>query len=166
MTDVTEPGEVDSGALRLPKYKPGDDPTWDKLGDGWQAIDGIVKDARIYVSWGTDEDGRSELTGILIEAPITGELLRAIPIGRLSRMPEAEPFDVTELEKLRRRPGEKPAEFAKRVAWQYKIFTQITPHPAKRMAEHSNVPVATVRRWIYDARLLGALPPGTPGRAG
>jgi hypothetical protein len=46
------------------------------------------------------------------------------------------------------------------------MFSQITHHPAKAMAEHSHVPVSTVRGWIREARLRGKLPPGTRGRAG
>ena len=44
--------------------------------------------------------------------------------------------------------------------------SQITSHPAKAIAEHSDVPGGTVHGWIHEARLRGKLPPGTKGRAG
>jgi hypothetical protein len=38
--------------------------------------------------------------------------------------------------------------------------------PATVIAEQTGAPVATVRRWIVNARQRGFLPPGRPGRAG
>ena len=38
--------------------------------------------------------------------------------------------------------------------------------PATVIAEQTGAPVATVRRWISNARQRGFLPPGRPGRAG
>lgn len=38
--------------------------------------------------------------------------------------------------------------------------------PATVIAEQTGAPVATVRRWIVNARQRGMLPPGRPGRAG
>ncbi|MFD9445918.1 hypothetical protein ACFWBR_35010 [Streptomyces sp. NPDC060006] len=38
--------------------------------------------------------------------------------------------------------------------------------PATAIAEQTGAPVATVRRWIGNARERGFLPPGRPGRAG
>lgn len=38
--------------------------------------------------------------------------------------------------------------------------------PATVIAEQTNTPVATVRRWISNARQRQFLPPGRPGRAG
>lgn len=38
--------------------------------------------------------------------------------------------------------------------------------PATVIAEQTGAPVATVRRWISNARQRGMLPPGRPGRAG
>jgi hypothetical protein len=155
------------GAMRLPTYQPGEDETWDRLGDAWQAVDGALEDARLYVTWVTHGDGRSELAGVCVTgAPVTGEMLRAIPVGRLSQLPGATPFDPSELAPLRRRGDDAAGEFSNRVAYYYKIFAQITPHPAKAIAEHSNVPVGTVRGWIHEARVRGKLPPGTRGRAG
>ena len=151
----------------MPNYEPGQDPSWDRLGKEWQRVDGAIDGARLYVTWTTHADGRSDLTGICVEGvPVTGEMLRSIPVGRLSRAHDAEPFDLAELTPLRRRHGENPDEFAARVAWYYRVFSQITPHPAKAIAQHSHIPVGTVRGWIHEARARGKLPPGTRGRAG
>lgn len=38
--------------------------------------------------------------------------------------------------------------------------------PATVIADQTGAPVATVRRWISNARQRGILPPGRPGRAG
>ncbi|MEU3033497.1 hypothetical protein [Streptomyces griseoaurantiacus] len=38
--------------------------------------------------------------------------------------------------------------------------------PAAAIAKQTGAPVATVRRWIVNARQRGMLPPGRPGRAG
>lgn len=164
MSDSPEP--VPRG-LRMPAYEPGQDETWDRLGKEWQRFDGVLDGARLYVTWVTHKDGRSELAGICIEgAPVTSELLRSVPVGRLLRAHDAESLDLAELQPLYRRKNESPDEFAGRVAWYYRVFSQITPHPAKSIAEHSHKPVGTVRGWIHEARARGKLPPGTRGRAG
>lgn len=151
----------------MPEYRPGHDETWDRLGDGWQLIEGAVEGARLYVSWVTQADGRTDLAGLCVEAsPVTGELLRSIPVARLGRLPAAERFDLSQLAPLHRGKDEAPGEFAGRVALYYGIFGQLSPYPAKAIAEHSRVPVGTVRSWIREARMRGKLPPGTRGRAG
>ncbi|MEU1303317.1 hypothetical protein [Streptomyces shenzhenensis] len=38
--------------------------------------------------------------------------------------------------------------------------------PAASIAKQTGAPVATVRRWVVNARQRGILPPGRPGRAG
>lgn len=167
VADVTEPQRQPDGALELPEYQPGQDETWDRLGKDWQAIEGAIDGARLYVTWAKRDDGRSELSGLCVQAsPVTSDLLRAIPVARLGRVPAAERFDVTELAPLRRRKDDAPEEFADRVAWYYRVFGQMTSHPAKAIADHSHVPVGTVRGWIREARMRGKLPPGTRGRAG
>jgi hypothetical protein len=159
--------QIPGDTLRLPEYHPGEDETWDKLGKEWQAVEGAINGTRLYVTWATDEDGRSELTGLCIQASaVTGELLRMIPVARLSRLPAAVRLNVAEIAPLRRRKDDAPEEFADRVAWYYRVFGQMTSHPAKAIAEHSHVPVGTVRGWIREARMRGKLPPGTRGRAG
>lgn len=152
--------------LSMPERVSGEDKTWDQLGVGWQAVDGVLTMKRLYVKWTEYEDGRTELTGLCIDGTsVTGELLRSIPVGRLALLRAAERIDLATLEPLLRR-NVAPRDFADQVARYYRAFSRVTPHPAKAMAEHSGVPVTTVHGWIHEARLCGKLPPGTRGRAG
>lgn len=145
-------------------YEPGTDEIWDRLGKEWRAVNGVMKDVHVYATWTTHEDGWTELSGLHIEArSLTSNLLRKIPVARLRRLPATEKPD---LAPLRRITGESPDEFATRVAECYRLFAQVTPHPAKAMAQQSHTPVGTVRGWIHEARARGKLPPGTRGRAG
>jgi hypothetical protein len=168
LADVSEPPRQPSdGALRLPDYVQGHDETWDRLGPDWRAVDGAIAGTRLYVTWETGENGRSELTGLCVTGqPITGEMLRAVPVSRLTRLPAAQQVDLSQITALHRSKNASPEEFAADVAWYYGVFGQLSPHPAKAIAEHSGVPVGTVRGWIREARMRGALPPGTRGRAG
>lgn len=75
-------------------------------------------------------------------------------------------------------PGEEPAplvkpegritdEFLKDLARTYGwLVASKNTAPATVIAEQAGAPVATVRRWISNARQRGFLPPGRPGRAG
>ncbi|MGW4423999.1 hypothetical protein [Streptosporangium sp. NPDC004631] len=67
---------------------------------------------------------------------------------------------------LPRPDGVDPEDFYKRVAGVYRLATMETARPAVRISEASGVPVATVRRWVNEARRRGFLPKGQPGRAG
>lgn len=157
----------------MPKRRQGEDDLWDRLGDDWQAIDGLHPDMRIYARWDTSGEGRPKVTGLCLTHPsITTELLRSILITRIAGIPVAAEKAMSEdeflnaLAPLRRSRNEDPDEFADRVAYYYRIFTQMTAKPAKEIADHSGVPVGTVRGWIREARLRGKLPPGTRGKAG
>lgn len=157
----------------MPKRTAGNDDLWDRLGDEWQAIDGIQADMRVYARWDTSGEGRAKITGLCVVHPsITSEELRAIPISRVAGLPAAAEHAMSQeefleaLDPLRRRKEDSPDEFADRVAYYYRVFTQMSTRPAKQIAEHSDVPVGTVRGWIREARLRGKLPPGTRGKAG
>lgn len=75
-------------------------------------------------------------------------------------------------------PGAKPAdlvrpdgritdEFLARLAETYRwLVSSGDTAPASTIADQTGAPVATVRRWIVNARQRGHLPPGRPGRAG
>lgn len=157
----------------MPRHEPGRDDLWDRLGDGWQAVEGVQPDMRLYVHWDKAGDGRPKISGLCITGPsITADALRSIPVGRLVNLATAAEGSMSrdeflsDLDPLRRSKGIDPDEFADRVAYYYRIFTGLSPRPAKEIAEHSGVPVATVRGWIREARLRGKLPPGTRGKAG
>lgn len=158
------------GGWYLPDYRPGDDETWDRLGDDWRAIEGLHEAGRVYVRWQND-GGRTHISGLCLDgAPITTDTLRSIPVGRLENLaatvmaPRMASTD--DLSPLTRERGSDPEEFAERVATYYRVFAAASDRPAKEMAEHSGVPVGTVRGWIREARLRGKLPPGRQGKAG
>lgn len=69
-------------------------------------------------------------------------------------------------EPLARPDGSDPDRFYAQVAAAYREFVAQSGAPAKYMAEEAGVPVASVHRWIHEARRRGFLPPARKGRAG
>lgn len=171
VTNVSDTEQTPDG-WTLPQREQGIDAFWDRLGEKWQAVDGVVESTRIYVLWDWS-NGRSQIAGLCVMGgPIRANTLRSIPIGRLENLPaaiaETMPRDrfLAELSPLMRGKDEAPEEFADRVAYYYRVFTGMSSKPAKAIADHSGVPVTTVRGWVREARLRGKLPPGTRGKAG
>ncbi|MFY1589123.1 hypothetical protein ACN267_32225 [Micromonospora sp. WMMD734] len=76
------------------------------------------------------------------------------------------PFSTEELPKLVRPDGTNPDGFYRLVAAAYVAAVASSGKPAAVIAERSEVPVATVHRWIAEARRRGFLPPARKGRAG
>ncbi|MET9099589.1 hypothetical protein [Streptomyces antibioticus] len=155
----------------LPNHEAGKDETWDRLGDEWRAVDGVIDGVRIYAKWTYRDDGRAYLSGLHVsDAPITADLLRAIPVGRLenigTNVGKAFASLLDDLIPLRREKGEDPDAFAERVAGYYRMFSELSSKPAKMISVTSDVPLATVHGWIREARLRGKLPPGKRGKAG
>lgn len=172
LTDVSDTERTETG-WTLPAHEPGRDDLWDRLGAEWQAIDGLSESSRVYVRWEWN-DGRAQVAGICVTgAPIRASTLRSIPVGRLENIPKAaveglgtpDKF-LSGLAPLSRDKSDDPEDFAERVAWYYRVFAGLSSKPAKAIADHSGVPVTTVRGWIREARLRGKLPPGTKGKAG
>jgi hypothetical protein len=62
--------------------------------------------------------------------------------------------------------GRKPDGFYRRVAEVYAELAQLSRRPAADMAEASGVSVASVHRWVAEARRRGYLPRAEPGRRG
>ncbi|MFI1449066.1 hypothetical protein [Streptomyces virginiae] len=62
--------------------------------------------------------------------------------------------------RLTRPTGGDPESFYALVAQAYREVSAQTGKPAPVLAEEAGVPVATVRRWIAEARRRGSLPPG------
>lgn len=58
-----------------------------------------------------------------------------------------------------------PDRFYRMVAEVYRWRAERSSKPALLMAEQADVPVATARRWIAEARRRGHLAPGSRGRA-
>jgi hypothetical protein len=98
------------------------------------------------------------LDGAGMADPIVGRLRQGkAPTYRKPRKPKRKP--------LQRPDGSDPEAFYASVASAYREFTDRSSRPAVLMAEEANVPVATARRWISEARRRQALPPGERGRA-
>jgi len=147
-----------------------DNPAPDSPGP-WFHVQGI-NGTDVYVHFTQVEDGRNVVNGLMMLGDrVSPEQLRDVPLAQVEHLANA-PADVDAeefiqgLQPLQRRNGEPPEEFAKRVAWYYRIFAATSRSPAKAIAEKSNVPVKTVHWWIQEARRLGALPPGRHGKVG
>jgi hypothetical protein len=126
---------------------------------------------------------------------ITAATLRSVPIGRIeatinglgsllnaareaaqdpdplleslkSGQVEYEPvFQDEEVKPLRRPDRSDPEGFYGDVATRYRALVRTSAKPAVLIAEEAQVPVATARRWINEARRRGLLPAGRQGRA-
>ncbi|SDJ94175.1 hypothetical protein [Nonomuraea jiangxiensis] len=169
---MSNPERTSADPWRLPEYETSEDELWSRLGEEWQVVNGVHPDVQVYVRWQV-RDGSYRLSGLcVIGEDVTTDVMRSIPVGRLANLPgliatgmPREQF-LRELAPLARRKEEDPDEFSQRVAWYYRAFSALSPRPAKDIADHSHVPVATVRGWIREARLRGKLPPGKKGKAG
>jgi hypothetical protein len=128
----------------------------------------------VYVRWEKTDDGRSQISGLCVagDPGISATTVRAIPVGRLENLFPLPDYEAAQqdffakLPPLARDPAESPEQFSERVATYYRFFAAGSARPAKDIANHSHVPVATVRGWIREARLRGKLPPGKRGKAG
>jgi hypothetical protein len=138
-----------------------------------------------------DKAGTLELLEIRIPNP-TADLLRRIPVGRIKtsvqahiglklplavKMNDPAPSDLSSaefygpgIEEPRRYKLKRPAsrrledDFFKNVAKAYRQAVLLGHNPRKTLAEDADAPVDSVARWIRQARELGYLPPGQPGR--
>jgi hypothetical protein len=80
--------------------------------------------------------------------------------------PELPKLPGAERPRLTRPDGTDPDGFAARVAAAYREYATQTRAPAVEMAKEADVPIATVRSWIREARRRGKLPQGRKGKAG
>lgn len=62
------------------------------------------------------------------------------------------------------RPSKGDQGFYGRLAIQYLYFQELSSDPTQAIADLSDAPRGTVKRWLSDARRKGLLPPGKPGR--
>lgn len=94
-------------------------------------------------------------------------LLKRLKTGPVRRFASDDADQVSELAftPLGRPDRTDPAAFYAHVAARYRVLVQQTSKPGVAMALEAEVPVATARRWINEARRRGLLPPGRQGRA-
>lgn len=152
------------------------------------------QEAQVTVRLDRDEHGRWTVAALYVEGQVTGELLRAIPVARIeaaanlptANLPAGPPpggevtlgqvrswataIDPARLDRprepLQRPDGSDPEGFYRRVADAYRMAATSSHRPAALLAEEAGVPVATVHRWVAEARRRQLLPPGRKGKAG
>lgn len=93
---------------------------------------------------------------------VVGNMVLVSDSGAVSTQPGDEPAPLTKPS-----GGRITDEFLAELAQMYRwlVATGRTA-PSTMIAEQTDTPVATVRRWVSSARKKGMLPPGRPGRAG
>lgn len=100
----------------------------------------------------------SKLGLVLTELDLLIDAMASAPAEAFSAGPPREP--------LTRPDGTDPNLFYRSVAEAYTDVLRRTSAIAPVLAEEAGVPVATVHRWIGEARRRGFLPPARKGRAG
>lgn len=143
---------------------------------------------RVRVRVGEGDDGRLHLVGLHVDGPLSAEVLRSIPVGRIEAAANAQlhpsaasPFDgewlgtgpwpapdagVVPPGLWRDATGGYPDEFYDTVAVVYRRLAASSHRPVAEMAGANDVPVTTAQRWVKEARRRGLLAPGRPGKAG
>jgi hypothetical protein len=166
------------------------------LDDDWHewrdpAVAGVGDAAggpRVRVRVGEGDDGRIHLVELRVDGPLSAELLRSIPVGRIEAAANAQlhpsaasPFDgewlgaeawpapdpaVLPAGLRRDATGGYPDEFYDAVAVVYRQLAAASHRPVAQMAGANDVPLTTAQRWVKEARRRGLLAPGRPGKAG
>lgn len=161
---------------------------------------GLSEDTPLYLRLRPGERGRWHVSELYFDGqgrPLTGAMLRRVPLAQIEAFVQEDRDDLAALVEGDRRPavdlsalaarnvprsGTAPAppepppplsrpvdgitdDFLRQVARAYS-FAAREGRPAPTLAEQAGVPVQTVRRWIYQARKRGIIPPGRPGVAG
>jgi hypothetical protein len=143
------------------------------LDDGWFVW---LEDPTVHVRVEEGGDGRIRLTGLQLDAPVTAERLRSVPVGRIEAAANA---DLHSSAPSTRRPKAKisasmrsnavqgyPDAFYDAVASVYRHLAATSRRPVVELAEANGVPPTTAQRWIKEARRRGLLAPGHRGKSG
>jgi hypothetical protein len=133
--------------------------------------------SKVFVRITQATDGRFHLRGLRIDGPVSAELLRSIPVGRIEGVANTQLH--TGVTAPRRRPQARipdslrasavpgyPDPFYDAVAVIYQQLVGTSPRPVAELASANAVPVTTAQRWVREARRRGKLPPGRPGKSG
>lgn len=124
---------------------------------GW--LEGVINIAENARALAAEADDANRLSLALTEVELLVDVMaqKTVPtekVGRGRRAP------------LQRPDGLDPNFFYRQVAEAYTDTLRRTSSIAPALAEEAGVPVATVRRWIQEARRRGFLAPARRGRAG
>jgi hypothetical protein len=103
-------------------------------------------------------DGQDVLDGLDEAITAARRAIGGFPSASVEEPAAAEP--------LTRPDRTDPEGFSRRVAAAYREVATTSHRPAAILALQAGVPVATVHRWIREARQRGFLPPARKGRAG
>lgn len=146
---------------------------------GWyEWRDGAKRGAKVLVKVDEAKDGRFHVNGLRLEGPVSAELLRSLPVGRIEATANAQLHLGVEHKPGRARKPQVPAKLRKStpqgysdafydaVAQAYRGLVGTSSRPIGELATANEVPVTTAQRWVREARRRGKLPPGRPGKAG
>ncbi|HET6953861.1 MAG TPA: hypothetical protein VFI47_26085 [Acidimicrobiales bacterium] len=153
------------------------------LDDGWHEWRddaGPEGAPSVRVRIGEGDDGRLHLVEMRIGGPLSAELLRSIPLGRIEAAANAQlhPTAAPGGDAPAPAPASLPADlrnngvrgypdaFYGAVALAYRHLAAATARPVAQLAAANGVPVTTAQRWVKEARRRGLLAPGRPGKAG
>jgi len=130
---------------------------------------------RVRVEEG-DDGNRLRLAAVHIDGPLSAEVLRSIPVGRIEAAANAELRSGSAAKRhttariagrLRSNAVQGyPDAFYEAVASIYRHLSATSSRPVGDLAEANDVPVTTAQRWVKEARRRGLLAPGQPGKAG
>lgn len=145
---------------------------------GWyEWRDGAKRPAKVLIKVDEAKDGRFHVNGLRLDGPVSAELLRSLPVGRIEATANAQLHTGVE-----HRPGRRSTTISARlrksspqgytdgfydaVAQAYQQLVGTSSRPIGELATANDVPVTTAQRWVREARRRGKLPPGRPGKAG
>lgn len=148
--------------------------------DGWYAWDDgdPAVPVAVHVRVAPTDDGRLRVVGLRLDGPVSAEVLRSVPVGRIEAAANAQLHD--DAPPPRRRKVEArvpdslrsnavrgyPDAFYDSIATAYRSLVATTSKPVAELAVANDVPVTTAQRWVKEARRRGLLSPGHPGKAG
>jgi len=149
--------------------------------DGWYEWTDTPTGTRLLVSLVEADDGRYHVDGLQITGPLSAELLRSIPLGRIEASANALLHGSGAGSGGRQRPRANariadslranavqgyPDSFYDAVASAYRTLVSTSSRPIAELAAANEVPITTAQRWVREARSRGKLPPGRRGKAG
>ncbi len=146
---------------------------------GWyEWRDGLRRPAKVHIKVEEAKDGRFNVNGLRLDGPVSAELLRSLPVGRIEATANAQLHAGVEHKPGRARKTQIPARLRKStpqgyddtfydaVAVAYRQLVGTSSRPIGELAAANEVPVTTAQRWVRESRRRGKLPPGRPGKAG
>ena len=147
-------------------------------GDGWYVWDDDpAVPVTVHVRVEPREDGRLRVVGLRLDGPVSAEVLRSVPVGRIEATANAQlhdgppgrrrTVDARVPDELRSNAVRGyPDSFYDSIATAYRSLVAATSKPVAELAAANDVPVTTAQRWVKEARRRGLLAPGHPGKSG